>query len=328
MKIRMIRKFGALVAALLALSTVALAQQSDVVASLDRIDGRVTVTEARAGREVQGRQGLLLREGDLVRTHPRARVTIKFRDGSEVRLFPRTQFRIKGAQESRAGDRSFKFDFRMKLGALWAALVPQRQPAVFGTATATIGIKGTTLRIVERNGQARVALTEGAVEVSNTRSRIDLLPGQRLTNFNRTDDLAKKVEDIPFKLDLKSEKRALTFAGNRPEEVFVTIQLINLKSGGQVHRAGPIYFRSNYGKITYPRGAGLDQRGFLRAPLIFAPPEASDADLNGNIFVWAVLDQEEADDTGEGRILFTIPVPGGTDRIRIESQTGDGRRAR
>jgi len=327
MDIKTLSRIGAALAALLLLTSVAAAQQAEVVANLGRIQGRVIVIEGVTQREVQGRQGLLLRQGDTVRTEEGAKATIKFRDGSEVRLFPKTNFLIQGAKESRAGDRSFKFDFRMKLGALWALLVPQRQPATIGTSTATIGIKGTTLRVVERDDKARVALTEGSVEVSNERGTIELEPGKRLTDFTRSDDLATKVQDIPLKLDMKSEKQQLQFSGNQPEEVFVTVQLIDLKTRRQVPRSGPVYFRSNYDGITYPPTAELDQRGFLRVPLQIAPPGAADSELNGNIYVWAVLDQEEADDTAEGRVLFTFPVSTAPERIRVESQTGEGRRA-
>ena len=40
-----------------------------------------------------------------------------------------------------------------------------------------------------------------------------------------------------------------------------------------------------------------------------------------------VIDQAEADDTGEGRILFNIPVPSSEERIRIEAEKGTGKRA-
>ena len=54
--------------------------------------------------------------------------------------------------------------------------------------------------------------------------------------------------------------------------------------------------------------------------------EPADADLNGNVFVWVLIDQEDADDTAEGRILFTIPIPEGQERIRVEAETGESKR--
>lgn len=315
--------FGTL---LLLFATVAMAQP-EIIASLDRVQGPVDVVEGESQRTVQGRNGLLLRVGDLVVTNENAKATIKFRDGSEIRLFSKTSFLVEGGEESATSERFFKFDLFMKVGAFWANLVRRRQVADIQTTTATIGIKGTTLRVVERDNRARVALTEGLIDVSNDRGTVELQPGKRLTDFTRRDDLTQKIEDIPYKLDVRSESRDLAFDGNRPAEAFLTIQLTDIKSGANVARAGPLYLRSNYDGITYPQAPVLDERGFARVPLIFAPPDASDADLDGNIYVWALLDQEEADDTVEGRYLFRFQLPPSTERFEIEAETGEGRRS-
>jgi hypothetical protein len=313
--------------AALLVSSVAFAQEDEIVASLQNMLGRVQVLQKSSGETVQGRVGLLLRVGDTVITAEDSRATIKFRDGSEIRLFQNTRFVLQAAKESVGAERSFRYDLLLRAGSLWGLFVKQRQTAKISTPTATIGIKGTTLRIAEEDNKARVALTEGLIEVSNERKTIELEPGKRLTSFTRVDDLAQKVEPIPYKLEMRSEKRRLTFSGNRPEEVFVTLQLTNITTGREVPRAATIYFRSNYEKITYPPMARLDQRGFARVPLTFAPPEAADAQLSGNVYVWAVIDAPDADDTGEGRILFNIPVPKGEERIKIEADKGTGSRS-
>lgn len=328
--IRKVLQSGALVSIVFlfgsAFGTMALAQDSEIVASLDRLEGRAQVLVSETNRTVQGRNGLLLKDGDTVITKEKSRVTVKFRDGSEVRLFPRSQFVIQATRESRGKQRSFSYRLFLKLGSIWGQFAPQRQVASIGMPTATIGIKGTTLRATHRDGKGRVALTEGRVEVRNERSKVDLVPGKRLPDFSATEDLTKIVQDIPLKVDVKSEKRKLEFANNQPEEVFVTLQLINIKSGAEVHRAGKVYFRSDYGRITYPPVSNLNQRGFARLPLVIAPPSPSDDKLDGNVYVWAVIDEETADDTAEGKILFTIPVRGGKERIRVESNTGEGKR--
>ena len=324
--IKKVLQIGTLALTLAWAASVAQAQESEIVASLDRLEGRVDVIQAETGRTIQGRNGLLLRTGDTVVTLKKARATLKFRDGSEVRLFPASRFVIQGVRESRTRQRAFTFRLFMKVGSFWGNFVRQRQVAQIAMPTATIGIKGTTLRAVERNNKARVALTEGLIEVRNERGAIDLTPGQRLTDFTRTDDLATKLEDIPLKIDLKSQKRELTFPRGQAEEVFVSLQLVDIKTGREINRPGKIYFRSNYDRITYPPVAELNQRGAARLPLLFAPPEISDDKLEGNIFVWALIDEEFGDDTAEGRILFTFPVRGGKERIRVEAETGDGKR--
>jgi hypothetical protein len=321
-----LKRYGVLFGTLLLLCNTAAVAQDEIVASLDRVTGTVEVTDAATRRTVQGRNGLLLRMGDLVVTKDAAKATVKFRDGSEIRLFSNTSFLVEGAKESASGERSFKFNLFVKVGSVWANFVRQRQVAQINTPTATMGIKGTTLRVVERDDRARVAVTEGVVAVSNDRASVDLPAGKRLPDFTRSVELAPLVQDIPYKLDVKSETRELNFEGNRPAEAFLSIQLIDLKSGGNVARSGAIYLRSNYDRITYPQAAQLDARGFARVPLIFAPPDASHANLDGNIYVWAVLDAEDADDTGEGRYLFKFTIPQTTERYEIESETGEGRR--
>ena len=299
---------GILLIGLLALAApAAFAQDEEIVASLQNLLGRVQVVQKANGETIQARIGLLLRAGDTVVTADQSRATIKFRDGSEIRLFQNTRFVLQAAKESVGSDRSFHFDLLLRAGSIWGLFVKQRQTAKITTPTATIGIKGTSLRITEENNTARVALTEGLIDVSNERKTIELEPGKRLGNFTRVDDLAQKVEPIPYKLEMRSEKRKLTFGGNQPEEVFVTLQLTNVTTGREVPRAASIYFRSNYDKITYPQSAKLDQRGFARVPLTVAPPEAADAQLNGNVYVWAVIDQSDADDTGGAAFCSTSP---------------------
>lgn len=327
MKIRKLFRQTAVFALLVLFSaTLAVGAQSDNVATLDRLKGKVEVIKAESGKVTPGRVGLLLEIGDTVVTLEQSAATIKFRDGSEIRLFAKSNFLIRAVRESKGADRSFLYRLSMKAGAFWGRFVPQREVATIGTPTATIGIKGTTLRVVERDNQARVALTEGLIDVENDRSKVELQPGKRLTNFSRGDDLATKLQDIPYRLVMNSEKRDLKFSGARSEEVFVTIQLTDIKSGNQVRRPGVLYLRSDYGRIVYPPSAELDQRGFARVPLVFFPPEAADAKFNGTIYVWAVLDEEIADDTTEGRLKFTIPVPEGSERVRVDADKGSSQR--
>lgn len=308
-------------------ASVAFADDDAIVASLQSMLGHVQVLQKANGETVQGRVGLLLHNGDTVITENDSRATVKFRDGSEIRLFQNTRFVLQAAKESMGSDRSFRYDLLLKVGSLWGLFVKQHQTAKLSTPTATIGIKGTSLRVVEHDNKARVALSEGVIDVSNQRKTVELDAGQRITDFSSVDDISKKVEPIPYKLELHSEKRKLGFASNQPEEVFITLQLTNVTTGREVPRPATIYFRSNYDKITYPPVAKLDDRGFARVPLTFGAPEPADAQLNGNVYVWAVIDSGDADDTGEGRILFNIPVPKGEEHIKVNSNTGASQRS-
>lgn len=323
-----VANWGVVLALLMSFPMLAHAQSAETVASLSRLDGRVQVIQGESGQSLQGKNGLLLRAGDTVVTKDETRVTIKFRDGSEVRMFPNSRFLVQGIKESDSKTRSFSYKLFLKLGSIWGKFVPQRQIANIEMPTATIGIKGTTLRATVRDGKGRIALTEGKIEVTNDRGKVDLEPGKMITDFTRSDDLTKKIIDIPYKIEIRSEKQNLKFPGNQSEEVFVTLQLIDIKTGAEKHRPGKVYFRSNYNRIAYPPKADLNQRGFVRVPLVISSPEMSDEKLDGNIFVWALIDNEKGDDTAEGRILFTIPTKGGKQRIRIEADSGEGKQVR
>ena len=136
------------------------------------------------------------------------------------------------------------------------------------------------------------------------------------------------MQAIPYRLDLRSDQKKLEFRNNRAEDVYLSVQMVDIKTGGPVRRAGPLYLRSNYEKIEYPAKVDLDAQGFARVALRVLPPEPADAELNGNVYVWAVPDHEQADDTAEGRILFTIPIPAGQEQIRVESKTGESKRVK
>ncbi|MDH4120703.1 MAG: FecR family protein [Deltaproteobacteria bacterium] len=319
-----------LLALLLAASThlwmpaAALAEEpkGDIVATLDRIQGSVKIIKGDDKKVISGRDGLLLRNGDTIITSKESQATLKFRDGSEFRLFPNSQFKVEQVKE--AGDgRGFKYDLSVQAGSIWGTMVRQKNPASIRTRTATIGVKGTTLRVVERDEKTSVALTEGEVEVKNGRDSVTLKPGNQVKGVAANDRLSSKVEPIPFKLDVKSEKRDLDFAQGNAEEAFVVIQLVNVKSGTNVTRSGPVYLRSNYDRASFPGQVVLNEQGFARVAVRFGTPEAAHEDLKGTIYVWAVMDREDDTDIGEGVVMFRFKTPGDKSRLRIDANSGE-----
>lgn len=311
--------------ALAVLPSLALAE-NEIVATLERITGPVDVMQSEKNQKVPGKNGLLLHAGDTVSTSETSQATIKFRDGSEIRIFPRTVFKVEMARESQGKNRNFKYNLNMKVGSFWGSFTKQRQAGTISTPTATIGIKGTTLRVLDRDNKAQIALSEGEIEVKNDKGTVDLSSGKRIASFGPRDDLSKKVGDIPYKLDAKSEVTALNFEKGQAE-AFVSIQVVNVKNGQQFARSGPLYFRSNYDKVVFPADVALNERGFARVALKFNPPEAGDSELQGNIYVWAVMDREADDDVGEGRVLFTFPIQ--SDKtIQINADSGEGKRVK
>ncbi|HUJ75780.1 MAG TPA: FecR domain-containing protein, partial [bacterium] len=186
-------------------------QDADVIASLQTLTGDVQVVQKESGQAMEGRAGLLLRAGDVIVTADQARATIKFRDGSEVRLFQNTRFVLQASKENAGSSRTFKLDLLLRAGALWGLFARQVETAKITTPTATIGVKGTTLRVLERDNKERVGLTEGVIEVTNARNSVELQAGTRLAAFGPQDDLTQKVQPIPYKIEMRADKRKLTF---------------------------------------------------------------------------------------------------------------------
>lgn len=111
---------------------------------------------------------------------------------------------------------------------------------------------------------------------------------------------------------LSSQGQALRFHGKKPLEVWVEVQLVVVKTKEKAPRLGPLYLTSDYDGIVFPSGARLDARGFARLKLVIAPPGlAEHRRLRGRFTVWILIDEEDADDTIEGRLVFTYRVGGG-----------------
>lgn len=138
------RSVGALIAAvLLAGAPIARAQDAGSatsvsgVASVQRADGRVGVLG----------KGSVIRPGDTVRTEADSRVQLELRDGATVTVRPESVFKLDAYRFDPAKSDGDSAIFRLLKGGLRAVtgLMGKRRPEAisFGTATATIGIRGT-----------------------------------------------------------------------------------------------------------------------------------------------------------------------------------------
>ena len=108
---------------------------------------------------------------------------------------------------------------------------------------------------------------------------------------------------------LAANHRMLTFPGGQPEAVLIDVQLIDVRTGQPVHRSAPLYLSSEYNGIIYPSEPKLDSNGFASVRLTILPPGHADRKrLNGRFIIWVVIDEGDADDTIEGRLIFTFPV--------------------
>ena len=116
-----------------------------------------------------------------------------------------------------------------------------------------------------------------------------------------------QVEPIPLATSVIAHPDALTFPGGKPQSVDVQIQLGDAQSGTPVARPGDLYFTSTYTGIVYPEAVALDANGFARIRLTVHPPsDAEFRELGGRILVFVLIDDEDADDTIEGRIVLLL----------------------
>ncbi|MGK5092658.1 FecR family protein [Deltaproteobacteria bacterium TL4] len=293
------------------------------IATLAHVVGKVEVTISRSNKRTLGRNGLLLYANDQITTGVAGKVTVLFRDGSEIRLFENTQFTIESGEEIPTRKRTFQYKLFMKLGSFWGKFIKERQETSIRTPTATIGIKGTTLRISEAEDKASVALAEGKISVKNATSEVELIPGKRIKEFSKTDQLAEKIEDIPYKLFINSETYQLDFKEGDSKKFRLDIQIGEVANKKNLKRAGAIYLKSNYNGVRFPSDVKLDADGFTRVPIEIDPPRKDDDEFDGSILIWAVMDDTQSDDVGEGTLLIKTKSQQAKQNIRFDANSGD-----
>ena len=116
-----------------------------------------------------------------------------------------------------------------------------------------------------------------------------------------------QLEPITLASRVTAHPDTLSFPGGRSQRVDVEIQLSDVRSGEPVARPGDLYFTSTYEGIDYPQFAALDENGYARVTFTVRPPSDAELDaLDGRIVVLVVIDEEDADDTIEGRVVLKL----------------------
>ncbi len=292
------------------------------MASLNQTGGSVEVIQAQDQKRIKGRDGLLLYATDTVKTGDNGHTTILFRDGSEVRLFENTEFVIEEAAELETQERSFNYKFLMKLGSMWGKFVRGRQKTKIQSSNATIGVKGTVLRLKDSEESATIAVAEGALAVENGTSSVILESGKRLAAFTNEDQLEDKLEDIPYRLVMAPEKFHMDFRNSNEETVRIGIQMIDIMKGSNIKKPGRVYLQSNYYNTFFPNSVALDSSGFTRIPVVIRSPNLDDDTFDGKVIIWAVMDDPTYDDVGDGSIMLTIKMPGKRKYMRVDADSG------
>ncbi len=293
----------------------------EAVASFGKLDGNVQVL--REARKIPGRVGVILNDKDVVLTSGNGRVTIIFRDGTEVRLFQNTRFIIEKSEETGDEQRSMLYNFKLSVGSFWARFAKGRQHTQIATPSATIGIKGTNVALSQKGSRLDIALSKGEVSVENETDRMSLKAGYRLKGVQRVGMMQDKVSEMPYQISIKpdSNRIKLPEAGEK-EEIFFTLQLIEVKSRQNLHRQGRVYLTLDNDKFSFPKEIKLNERGYARVRAIIKPFQRADY-KNGQLTLFAVMDGKQAMEVGVGETLLSYDIPKKIQRtIRVDMSTG------
>ena len=300
----------------------------EAVASLGKLKGDVDVLRQigsrRESRKIPGRTGLILHDKDVVVTGTRSRVTIVFRDGSEIRLFQKTKFIIEKSIEAKKGSRRFFNNFRLSIGSFWGKFTKGRQRTKIKTPTATIGIKGTAVSMIQRNDQLDVSLSTGRISVENDDEVMELLPGKMIKEIQKEGSIKDKVSDLPYQVLLKPDRNKIKIPKRGDEDfIYFTLQIIDSETKKNVERAGSVYVSLELDKIKFGEGIALNSRGYARVRATILPFQKADY-KNGQVEIFAIMDGENFMDVGAGKTVLTYDVPSNMSRtIRIDANSGN-----
>lgn len=154
--------------------------------SVQKPDGSIRILSQRS--EIQS--------GDTINTQRDSYAQIRFPDGAQITLKPNTSVKVEAFNFTEAEPKSDNFIFGLLKGGLRAVtgLVGKRGDSdayKLGTATATIGIRGTTFGADDCSGAAGgqgscaglpaavyVSVSDGEVVASNNAGSVSFLAGQ------------------------------------------------------------------------------------------------------------------------------------------------------
>ena len=188
----------------------------EVVASLTRVVGDVQ-QNAGDGRWVPLDSAASLETGAQLRTGTGGQVALRLKDGVELRLDSRTLVAFEDAQQARLAHGAVYVDSHAEAGTT---------PSAFTLATSVGNVRhlGTQYQARVANGDLRVAVREGRVQVDTSAGNVHGAAGEQLTISDgrvlRT-ELAANAADWhwlatitpPFRLEGRSVDAFLAWAG-------------------------------------------------------------------------------------------------------------------
>ncbi|MEW5766909.1 MAG: FecR domain-containing protein [bacterium] len=148
---------------------------------------------------VDGKQ-VLLQKGDKIKSGKNSWVEVTLKDGSTYRLGEHSDAEIKEISKGEAG----RFRIGITLGKIWATVKRLAEGKKFEVATpaAVAGVRGTKFKVeVAKDGQTRVTVHEGVVNVKTSKEEVDVNAGYEVVAF-----LKGNLTDVnPLTLDLWDE---------------------------------------------------------------------------------------------------------------------------
>jgi len=188
----------------------------EVVASLTRVVGDVQQNDGD-GRWVPLESAGLLKSGAQLRTGTGGQLALRLNDGVELRLDSRTLVALEDAQQARLAHGAIYVDSHAE---------PGTTPSEFMLATpaGTVRHLGTQYQARVANGDLRVAVREGRVQVGTTTGNVQGAAGEQLTisdgRVARSELAANAAEwdwlatiTPPFNLEGRSVDAFLAWAG-------------------------------------------------------------------------------------------------------------------
>ena len=294
---------------------------AEAVASVKKIKGPVDVQ--RRNTTIAARTGLILHDKDLVVTHERSRITIIFRDGSEIRLFPNTKFLIEKSHESPEGPRRFLHNFKLKLGSFWGKFSRNYQKTTIVTPTATVGIKGTTVALSERDAKLDVTLSTGKVQITNQTESVELTAGNVAEEIAKEGSIGDKIKPLHYQIVIKGDQKRVTIPSKGNEkELFFTLQLVDVRTNKNVERTGAVYISIATENIVFADNIRLNPRGYARIKAKVLAPEKINTRID-RVEIFALMDGEEYMDVRAGSTTLILDYDEATKKkLKIDARSG------
>lgn len=116
----------------------------------------------RQGKSIKATKGMLLYEGDVIKTSELSRAALILQDGSLIRLNENTNLELRLQAKEKKQNR-----LKVLLGHLWAKINKQDSGLEIETPSAVAAIKGTELELIIQGELTRLIVWDGLVDFFN-----------------------------------------------------------------------------------------------------------------------------------------------------------------